>query len=276
MSEHVGLRSRGASVDRLARPERRNAITVAMYAAFADALDKAASDPAIRLIRLSGDGQDFAAGNDLADFLTALPRDLTDIPVWRMLRALASCEVPILAQVQGNCVGIGTTMLLHCDLVVAEDNARFSLPFVDLGLVPEQRARCCYRAWPGDVALLAICCRRAVWARRRAGHGHYQPSRRSGQTGRARRCDCGGAAGQAARGLRVTQRLLRQGARDEILERMEIESRCSASGFVAGGQGRNRRILCGARRPLKAEIHALAAMSVTGLPLKKMKLGVTV
>src|SRR3990170_841474 len=108
-----------------------------MYAAFADALERAAADDSIRLIRVSGDGQDFAAGNDLADFLTALPRDLTDIPVWRMLRALASCEVPILAQVQGNCVGIGTTMLLHCDLVVADTGARFSLPFVDLGLVPE-------------------------------------------------------------------------------------------------------------------------------------------
>src|SRR3990170_8850599 len=108
-----------------------------MYAAFADAREPAAADESVRLIRISGDGQDFAAGNDLADFLTALPRDLTDIPVWGMLRALASCEVPILAQVQGNCVGIGTTMLLHCDLVVAEEGARFSLPFVDLGLVPE-------------------------------------------------------------------------------------------------------------------------------------------
>src|SRR5207245_3442159 len=61
----------------------------------------------------------------------------TDIPVWRLLRALAQCETPIVAAVQGNCVGIGTTMLLHCDLVIAEEGARFSLPFVDLGLVPE-------------------------------------------------------------------------------------------------------------------------------------------
>src|SRR5262249_24373873 len=73
---------------------------------------------------------------DLADFLNALPRD-DEIPVWRLLRALAECEVPIVAAVHGNCVGIGTTMLLHCDLVIADESARFSMPYVDLGLVPE-------------------------------------------------------------------------------------------------------------------------------------------
>ncbi|MEO8141999.1 MAG: enoyl-CoA hydratase-related protein, partial [Sphingomicrobium sp.] len=126
MSEHVRVENAGGVLSiALARPERRNAITVAMYAALADALEAAAADPAIRLIRISGDGQDFTAGNDLADFLSGPPRDVGEIPVWRMLRALASCATPILGQVHGNCVGIGTTMLLHCDLVVAEDGARF-------------------------------------------------------------------------------------------------------------------------------------------------------
>src|SRR3954465_12192676 len=101
----------------LARPERRNAITVAMYAALADAIETASTDHSVRLITISGDGLDFAAGNDLADFLSAVPRGDDDIPVWRLLRALARCEIPIAAAVQGNCVGIGTTMLLHCDLV---------------------------------------------------------------------------------------------------------------------------------------------------------------
>lgn len=121
----------------LARPDRRNAITVAMYAALADAIEGAAGDEAIRVITIRGEGQDFTAGNDLHDFLTALPRISDDIPVWRLLRALARNRVPIVATVQGNAVGIGTTMLLHCDLVVAAENAAFSLPFVDLGLVPE-------------------------------------------------------------------------------------------------------------------------------------------
>src|SRR5881398_412363 len=137
MSEHVRVdRSGGVLAITFNRPERRNAITVAMYAALADAIAGAFEDGETRLITIRGEGQDFAAGNDLADFLDVDPRS-EDIPVWRLLRALAECEVPIVAAVHGNCVGIGTTMLLHCDLVIADDSARFSMPFVDLGLVPE-------------------------------------------------------------------------------------------------------------------------------------------
>src|SRR5437763_4939923 len=113
MSEHVRVeRSGGVLAITLARPERRNAITVAMYAALADAIEGAAEDKSVRVITFRGEGQDFAAGNDLADFLTALPRDTSEIPVWRLLRALATCETPLIAAVHGNCVGIGTTMLL--------------------------------------------------------------------------------------------------------------------------------------------------------------------
>lgn len=139
MSEHVRIERDGAVLAiTLARPERRNAITVAMYEALAAAITDASVDPSIRLITLAGDGKDFAAGNDLADFLAAGVRELTEeMPVWRLLRALADCDTPLVAAVHGNCVGIGTTMLLHCDLVVAEEGARFSLPFVELGLVPE-------------------------------------------------------------------------------------------------------------------------------------------
>ena len=123
----------------MARPERRNAITVAMYAALADAIESAAGDTSIRLITLEGQGEDFTAGNDLGDFLQAMPRpgEAQDIPVWRLLRALARNQVPLIAAVHGNAVGIGTTMLFHCDFVVAEAGSRFVMPFVDLGLVPE-------------------------------------------------------------------------------------------------------------------------------------------
>src|SRR6185437_1992820 len=138
MSEHIRVEKQGTLVSiTLARPERRNAITVAMYAALAGAVEAAAADPDTRVITFRGEGQDFAAGNDLADFLEASNRAGEEIPVWRFLRALASCQTPLVAAVHGNCVGIGTTMLLHCDLVIAEEGARFSLPFVDLGLVPE-------------------------------------------------------------------------------------------------------------------------------------------
>jgi enoyl-CoA hydratase/carnithine racemase len=138
MSEHVQVERDGDCLSiTLNRPERRNAITVAMYAALADAIEGAADDPSLRLITLQGRGEDFTAGNDLNDFLQAMPREGEDIPVWRLLRALARNPVPLVAAVQGNAVGIGTTILFHCDLVLAAENARFSMPFVDLGLVPE-------------------------------------------------------------------------------------------------------------------------------------------
>src|SRR5688572_29260503 len=139
MSEHILVEQGGGRLRILMnRPERRNAITVAMYAALADAVEAAAGDGEIRLITIEGSGEDFTAGNDLADFLAEMPPPgTTDIPVWRFLRAMARNEVPIIAAVHGNAVGIGTTMLFHCDLVIAEEGTRFVMPFVDLGLVPE-------------------------------------------------------------------------------------------------------------------------------------------
>src|SRR4051794_5750148 len=98
MSEQVRVEKEGAVVSvTLARPERRNAITVAMYAALAEAVEGAAADAAVRLIVFRGEGQDFAAGNDLADFLDAANRAGEEIPVWRFLRALAACETPLIA-----------------------------------------------------------------------------------------------------------------------------------------------------------------------------------
>lgn len=118
------------------RPDKRNAITVAMYAAMADALDAAEADPAVRVVLFHGRGGAFTAGNDLADFL-AQPTDDPNRPVFRFLRLLSGARKPLVAAVHGPAVGIGTTMLLHCDFVLAAEDARFALPFVNLGLVPE-------------------------------------------------------------------------------------------------------------------------------------------
>ena len=138
MSEDIGIERRdGALAIRLNRPARRNAITVAMYAALADAIEQAQDDRSVRVITLSGEGEDFTAGNDLGDFLQEMPRDGSDLPVWRLLRALARNQVPLVAAVHGNAVGIGTTMLFHCDYVVASEWSTFSAPFADLGLTPE-------------------------------------------------------------------------------------------------------------------------------------------
>ena len=118
------------------RLERKNSITSAMYAALADAVSAAAADPAVRVLVFQGHETVFSAGNDIGDFLNAPPSD-PDAPVWRFMRALAGFPKPALASVCGPAVGIGTTLLFHCDLVYAGDNAAFSMPFVNLGLCPE-------------------------------------------------------------------------------------------------------------------------------------------
>lgn len=120
----------------LARPEKKNALTLAMYDALREALERAEADADVRVVLLHGTPEAFTAGNDLADFVLNPPRD-EDSPVFRFLRALVAAEKPIVAAVAGPAVGIGTTALLHCDLVYAAPDARFALPFVNLGLCPE-------------------------------------------------------------------------------------------------------------------------------------------
>jgi len=118
------------------RPARRNALTSAMYRTMADALEDAEQDPALRAILIRGHADVFTAGNDIEDFLKAPPTG-DDSPVIRFLHAIASAQKPLVAAVTGAAIGVGTTLLLHCDLVYAADSARFALPFVQLGLCPE-------------------------------------------------------------------------------------------------------------------------------------------
>jgi len=118
------------------RLDKKNSITSAMYAAMADALAQAATDPAVRVVVFQGHESIFSAGNDIGDFLNQ-PPTTQESPVFRFLRGIATFEKPLLAAVAGPAVGIGTTMLFHCDLVYAGDNAAFSMPFVNLGLCPE-------------------------------------------------------------------------------------------------------------------------------------------
>ena len=226
MSEHVRVEKKGGVLAiTLARPDRRNAITVAMYAALADAIESAAEDPEVRLITIRGEGQDFAAGNDLADFLEAAPRLDEEIPVWRLLRALATCEVPIVAAVHGNCVGIGTTMLLHCDLVVADDSARFSMPFVDLGLVPEAASSLLFPRLAGRrsaARYLLLCEPFAVDEAESIGLVSHRAA--AGALDEKLKEVTAALLAKPPEALRQTQRLLRHGSSDEMLERMKLES----------------------------------------------------
>lgn len=231
MSEHVRVERSGERLSiTLARPERRNAITVAMYAALADAIESVAGDSAVRVITIRGEGRDFAAGNDLADFMTVLPREMSeDIPVWRLLRALTECDTPLVAAVHGNCVGIGTTMLLHCDLVVAEEGARFSMPFVELGLVPEAAS---------SLLLPELAGRRRA-ARYLLLGEHFGTDEALAIGLASHRADPGALdqrleevvtalLAQPPEALRQTQQLLRRGRNAEVAERMRLESACFA------------------------------------------------
>lgn len=121
---------------RLNRPDKRNALTGAMYDAISDALDRAIADDQVRAVLVLGSEGHFTAGNDLAEFQDAAALDL-DGPIVRFLRAVAVFPKVLIAGVQGSAVGVGTTMLLHCDLVVAGRGTHFAMPFLDLGLVPE-------------------------------------------------------------------------------------------------------------------------------------------
>jgi len=120
-----------------ARPEKKNALSNAMYRAAADALESAQTDPAIRVVMFSSEGDAFTSGNDLADFAGVATGRTEELQAGRFIRVLAQAEKPLIAAVPGLAVGVGTTMLLHCDLVIVADSAKLSAPFVNLALVPE-------------------------------------------------------------------------------------------------------------------------------------------
>lgn len=121
---------------RFDRPAKKNALTGAMYTAMTEALREAQADAAVQVVLVSGKGGCFTAGNDLKDFIATPPSD-ADAPVVVFLKTLAAFEKILIAAVRGPAIGIGTTLLLHCDMVLAAEDARFQLPFVDLALVPE-------------------------------------------------------------------------------------------------------------------------------------------
>lgn len=126
----------GIATIEMARPEKKNSLTLTMYQDMADAILAAQRDSAVRALLITGQPGVFTAGNDLEDFMQRPPAG-EDSPVFRFMHALFNCDKPVIAAVTGAAVGIGTTMLLHCDLVYVSDEARLAMPFVALGLVPE-------------------------------------------------------------------------------------------------------------------------------------------
>jgi enoyl-CoA hydratase/carnithine racemase len=120
-----------------ARPQKKNAITGAMYEALIEAFDMAERDPEIGALVMSGKGGVFTAGNDIGDFLAVALHETGEFPAWRFVSKVAEFEKPLIAAIDGLAIGVGTTLCFHCDLVYATPEARFQMPFVNLGLVPE-------------------------------------------------------------------------------------------------------------------------------------------
>ena len=133
----------GVTTIEIARPEKKNALTVAMYQAMTDALVAAKADGAVRAVLITGQPGIFTSGNDIEDFMSrgtgggGAGSEDNESPVFRFMRALLDCDKPVVAAVTGAAIGIGTTLLLHCDFVYVSDEARLAMPFVSLGLVPE-------------------------------------------------------------------------------------------------------------------------------------------
>ena len=126
----------GVATIEIARPEKKNALTSAMYLAMADALNAATADNAVRAVLITGQPGIFTSGNDIEDFMQRAP-GAGDVPAVVFMKALLACDKPVVAAVTGAAIGIGTTLLLHCDFVYVSDEARLAMPFVSLGLVPE-------------------------------------------------------------------------------------------------------------------------------------------
>jgi enoyl-CoA hydratase/carnithine racemase len=225
MSDEVII-SRGDAVleIRMNRPAKKNALTQAMYAAMAGALKEAAADDGIRAVLLSAEGDMFTAGNDLGDFLaisTGDPGTRTD-SVGEFLHALAGAEKPIIAAVSGGGVGIGLTMLLHCDIVVMADDAQIVAPFTQLGLVPEAASSLLLPALVGHKkAYLILGLGQPVGAAEavQLGIASMAVPRAEVQDYALKAAqEC---AGRPPEALRLTKRLLRN--KDEIVARLEME-----------------------------------------------------
>ena len=158
MAEHVIREiSGGVMTLTLARADKKNALSNAMYSALSDGLEYAEKDPAVRVVLFQGDGDSFTAGNDLADFSAqASGQDTGESQAFRFIGNLGKATRPLVAAVQGNAVGVGTTMLLHCDLVFLADTAKLMTPFVNLALVPEAASSWLLPARIGHVRAYAM------------------------------------------------------------------------------------------------------------------------
>jgi enoyl-CoA hydratase/carnithine racemase len=222
--EHI-VAEAGGGVLRLEirRPEKKNALTVPMYAALTEMLDSAERNPEIRVVLLHGQPDVFTSGNDLADFLQN-PAIAPDHPAYAFVRRVSTFEKPIVAAVTGSCIGVGATMLLHCDLVYAGESAIFSLPFVNLGLCPEAGASLLLPLAAGQARAAEILMIGEPFGARRAAEcgivSAVLPDAEvvAHATAQARKL-----AAKPPAALRLTKQLMRRGVRNEVAETIDEE-----------------------------------------------------
>lgn len=210
--DHILISRDGAVLEiRFNRPDKKNAITNAMYGAMADALEDAAVDTAVRAILFTAAGDLFTAGNDLKDFAAQNTGAFTGPRhVERFLQSVVQAEKPVIAAVQGDAVGVGATMLLHCDLVFVGDAARLITPFVDLGLVPENASSLTLPARIGHVKafqMLALC--EPLTGRDAAALGIANASLPAAEVEPRARAAAQALAKKAPESIRLTKKLMR-------------------------------------------------------------------
>lgn len=211
---------------RFRRPEKKNALTAAMYGVMADALERQAAAEAIRTILFSAEGGTFCAGNDLSDFARAASTSADEAlgNVLRFLHALASAEKPVIAAVSGDGIGIGTTLLLHCDIVVIAENAKLTTPFTSLGLTPEAGSSLLL---PGAVgakrAFMMLALGEAITGVQAVEAGLATIAVTAGEVDTQARQLALRCAQFPPEAVRLTKRLMRDG--DSVRSRIDIEAK---------------------------------------------------
>jgi enoyl-CoA hydratase/carnithine racemase len=209
---------------RMNRPDKKNALTLAMYDAMAEAIERAGSTGGVRCILIAGAPGAFCAGNDIGDFVKMAQGGALGEPILRFLRALARSETPLIAAVSGTAVGVGTTMLLHCDHVVAADDARLSTPFVALGLVPEAASSLIAPRLMGHArAFSLLVMGQPLSADEAKAAGIVNAVVAADELETAARAAAEKIAALPPEGVRIARRLMR-GAPDEIVARIDEEA----------------------------------------------------
>ena len=211
-------------VIRMNRLDKKNALTLPMYSAMAEAVAGAASDARVRCIMMAGGPDVFCAGNDIGDFMKAAQGGGLGQPILDFLYALVRCEKPVVAAVNGNAVGVGTTMLLHCDYVVAGSTARLSTPFVGLGLVPEAGSSLVAPRLMGHARAFALLVMgQPLGAPEAKDAGIVNAVVEPGEADSAALAAAGRIAALPAEGVLMSRRLMR-GSVDEIVRRIDEEA----------------------------------------------------